>query len=151
MGNYVGARLNGGFLGFECMLTNMNNTYWFNEGNPGKGPETNEVDEDSLYAHSVELATEYPLEMKKGVDGFEVNTYLSLYDDEDLVAQLNIILDGYDDMVGKAVFAKDDAEVTKIVENYRAQLQAAGIEEIRAYLEGLYAEDPEDFAFKNLL
>ena len=152
MGNYVGARLNGGNTGFECMLTNMNNEYWFNESNPGTGTVSGqEVSEDSLYAYSVQLATEYPLEMKKGVDGFQVSSYLSTYENEDLVAQLNIILDGYDDMVGKAVFAKDDAEVTKIVENYRAQLQSAGIEEIRAYLEGVYAEDPENIAFTNLL
>lgn len=151
MGNYVGAYFDNGFQGLESMLTNINSEYWFNESAPGKGPSTTEIDEDSIYAYSYQLAKEYPLEKKEGVDGFAVNTYLSAYENEDLVAQLNIILDGYDDMIGKAVFAKDDAEVTKIVENYRAQLQSAGIEEIRAYLEGVYAEDPESIAFTNLL
>lgn len=36
-GNYVGANLRTGFLGFECMLTNLNNIFWFNEDWPGKG------------------------------------------------------------------------------------------------------------------
>ncbi len=49
----------------------------------------------------------------------------------------------YDDMFAQAVFAKDQAEVEKIVENFRAQLKFIGIEAYEALVEAKYQENPK--------
>ena len=49
----------------------------------------------------------------------------------------------YDEMLVQAMFASSDDEVTSIVESFRAQLKAAGIDKLYDYVEAIYAEDPD--------
>ncbi|MBQ7840445.1 MAG: extracellular solute-binding protein [Lachnospiraceae bacterium] len=131
--NNIGAAFGGSAVYFyDFMLTNLDNKNNFGESRPGAGAENS-------YARAVELCTEYPREYRK-VEGMDASAYLAAEELADVKVQMDLL--DYDDMLVQAFFAKDDAEVTAIVESFRAQLKAAGVEQFEDYLEELYAEDP---------
>ena len=49
----------------------------------------------------------------------------------------------YKEMVIQAIYANSDDEVKAIVESFRAQLKAAGIDRLYDYCEAIYAANPE--------
>ena len=49
----------------------------------------------------------------------------------------------YDEMIVQAAFANSDDDVKAIVESFRAQLKAAGIERFYEYVDAVHAENPE--------
>lgn len=139
----VGAYLDNGLEAYHFITTYDNDEVWF-EG--GEKEDPNVWDEDDMFAHSYEIARDYPLERTYN-PGLGVNAYLNKYEDQTVIAELNLVKDTYADMVAKAIYAESDAEVEKIVETFRKQLEGAGIEKIDAYLTEIYAQDPDNINF----
>jgi len=132
--NNIGAAFGGsGCVLFDFILTDTDARERFGESRPGAG-------NSATFARAVEIAEDYPIE-KELVPGLSATAYLSAESMADVKEQLSLV-GNYREMIVQAIFASSDDEVTKIVENYRAQLKAAGIEKFEAYLEELYKEDP---------
>ena len=63
--------------------------------------------------------------------------------DELADVKANMDLLNYDEMMVQAMFAGSDEEVTAIVESFRTQLKAAGIDRLYEYVENVRAENPD--------
>lgn len=136
--NEVGAAFGGsGCYLFDFATTNKNNVDNFGESRPGAAGST-------TFRRSVELATQYPREYKR-VEGLGATSYLNTEGMEDVKAQLDLL--DYDETLVQAMFAKDDAEVKSIIESFRKQLKAAGIDKFKGKLKEIYAEDPKAINF----
>ncbi len=138
MWNNVGAAFGGsGVYLWEFITTNKNNIDNFGESRPG-------ATGGSTFLRSVELATQYPREYKL-VEGLGATSYLNSEDMEDVKAQLDLL--DYNETLVQAIFAKDDAEVKSIIESFRAQLKAAGVDKFKEKLKEIYNEDPKAINF----
>lgn len=136
--NNVGAAFGGsGCYLFDMATTNKNNIDNFGESRPGATGST-------TFARSVELATNYPRE-KKLIEGLGATSYLNTEDMEEVKAQLDLL--DYNETLVQAIFAKDDAEVKSIIESFRAQLKAAGVDKFKEKLMEIYKEDPKAINF----
>lgn len=132
--NNVGAGFGGsGNYFFEFMLTDRDNEVNFGESRPGAGA-------GSTYGRSIKLAEDYPVE-KVLVPGLGIDTFLSVDELSDVKASMDLL--NYDEMLVQAMFAGSDDEVTAIVESFRAQLKAAGIDRLYEYVENVRAENPD--------
>lgn len=137
--NEVGAGFGGtGNYFFEFVLTNKNNIDNFGESRPGAAAG------GSTFARSVEIAKEYPVE-KKLVPGLDATAFLSVDELSDVKMQMDLL--NWDETFVQACFAKTDDEVKSIVESFRAQLKAAGIERFEDYVKKIYDENPESVTF----
>lgn len=137
--NNIGAGFGGtGNYFFEFVLTNKNNIDNFGEIRPGASRT------DSSFARSVEIAKEYPVE-KKLVLGLDATAYLSAEELKDVKMQMDLL--NWDETFVQACFAKSDEDVKKIVESFRAQLKAAGIEKFEDYVKKIYEKDPKTVTF----
>ncbi len=131
--NEVGAGFGGsGCYFFEFVLTDRDNQGNFGESRPGSTS-------GGSFARALELAREYPVE-KVLVPGLDISAYLSAESLADVKASMDLL--NYDEMLVQAMFASSDDEVKAIVESFRAQLKAAGIDRLYEYVEKLYAENP---------
>ena len=136
--NQIGAAFGGiGNCFLSFCVTNTDNTKNFGESRPGAAAGT-------TYARSVELATEYPRE-KKLVPGLNATAYMSA--DELAAVKTQMDLLNWDEVLTQCFFAKDDAEVKTIIESFRAQLKAAGVEQFEDYVANIYKEDPDAVNF----
>lgn len=134
--NKYGAAFDGsGHYGLAFLLTNNQNVSYFGETRPGTGTV-------STYGRAVELARNYPLKYKK-LNGLKASAFLPEL--EKVNAAMSLL--DYNDMIIQACYASSDAEVKKIVEGFRTQLKAAGIDEFRALLEAKYKENPGTILF----
>ena len=132
--NSVGASFGGsGNYFFDFMLTDRDNETNFGESRPGAGA-------GSTYGRSIKLAEDYPVE-KILVPGLGIDTFLSVDELADVKANMELL--NYDEMIVQAMFAGSDEEVTAIVESFRAQLKAAGIDRLYEYVENVRAENPD--------
>ena len=132
--NNVGAGFGGsGNYFFEFMLTDRDNEVNFGESRPGAGA-------GSTYGRSIKLAEDYPVE-KVLVPGLGIDTFLSVDELSDVKASMDLL--NYDEMLVQAMFAGSDDEVPAIVESFRAQLKAAGIDRLYEYVENVRAENPD--------
>ena len=132
--NNVGAGFGGsGNYFFAFMLTDLDNEVNFGESRPGAGA-------GSTYGRSIKLAEDYPVE-KVLVPGLGIDTFLSVDELSDVKASMDLL--NYDEMLVQAMFAGSDDEVTAIVESFRAQLKAAGIDRLYEYVENVRAENPD--------
>lgn len=137
--NEIGAGFGGtGNYFFEFVLTNKNNIDNFGESRPGASAG------GSTFARSVEIAKEYPVE-KKLVPGLDATAFLSVDELSDVKMQMDLL--NWDETFVQACFAKTDDEVKSIVESFRAQLKAAGIERFEDYVKKVYDENPESITF----
>lgn len=137
--NEVGAGFGGtGNYFFEFVLTNKNNIDNFGESRPGASAG------GSTFARSVEIAKEYPVE-KKLIPGLDATAFLSVDELSDVKMQMDLL--NWDETFVQACFAKTDDEVKSIVESFRAQLKAAGIERFEDYVKKVYDENPESVTF----
>lgn len=135
MQNTVGAAFGGqGVVFFDYMQTNNDAKVMFGESRPGAGAGT-------AYARSVELAEQNPNKEIVKVPGLDVAAYLSVEELADVKASMDLL--NYKEMVMQAIYAGSDEEVTAIVESFRAQLKATGIEKLYDYCEAQYAANPE--------
>ncbi len=137
--NTVGAGFGGsGNYFFEFVLTNKNNKDNFGESRPGASSA------DTTFARSVQIAKDYPLE-KKLVPGLDATAYMSSDDLADVKAQMDLL--DWNETLVQACFAKSDGEVKSIVESFRKQLKAAGIDRFEKHVKDVYDEDPESVTF----
>lgn len=136
--NEVGAAFGGsGCYLFDMATTNKNNIDNFGESRPGATGST-------TFARSVELATMYPREYKK-IEGLGATSYLNSDDMADVKVQLDML--DYNDVLVQAIFADTDEEVKKIIESFREQLKAAGVDQFKEKLMEIYKEDPKAINF----
>ena len=134
--NKYGASFDGsGHYGLEFLITNNQNTAYFGESRPGS-------ETSATYARSVELARKYPLTYKK-LNGLKPSAFLPEL--EKVNAAMSLL--DYKDMIIQACYASSDSEVKKIVEGFRTQLKAAGIDEFRTLIEAKYKENPDTVLF----
>ena len=137
--NDVGAGFGGsGNYFFEFVLTNKNNMDNFGESRPGASAG------ESAFTRSVEIAKEYAPE-KKMIPGLEATAYMSADELADVKLQMDLL--NWDETFVQACFAKSDDEMKVIVESFRDQLKAAGVERFEEYVKGIYEEDPEAVNF----
>ncbi len=122
---------------FTFCITNVDNINNFGESRPGASAGT-------AYSRSVEIATDYARE-KKLVPGLNASAYLSADELSAVKTQMDLL--NWDEVLTQAFFAKTDDEVKNIIESFRAQLKAAGIEQFEEYVENIYKEDPEAVNF----
>lgn len=124
---------------FEFVLTNMNNIDNFGESRPGSKSST-------TFARSVQIATDYPRELKL-VKGLKATAYLTSPGLEQVKTQMDLLK--YDEVLTQAFFAKTDEEVKNIIETFRAQLKSAGIDQFKAKLKEIYDADKDAINFYN--
>ncbi|MBR0464405.1 MAG: extracellular solute-binding protein [Clostridia bacterium] len=133
--NEVGAGFGGaGLIFFDYMTTNNDNKVEFGESRVGAGA-------GATYARSVALAEQNPDKNIVKIPGLDVSAYLSVDELADVKANMDLL--NYKEMVVQAIYADSDEQVNAIVESFRAQLKAAGIDRLYDYCEALYAENPE--------
>ena len=133
--NTVGASFGGhGVVFFDYMQTNSDPIAMFGESRPGAGSGT-------AYARAIELAEQNPYKEIVKVPGLDVAAYLSVEELADVKASMDLL--NYKEMVMQAIYAETDEDVTAIVESFRAQLKATGIEKLYDYCEAQYAANPE--------
>ncbi len=120
------------------MLTNKNNIDNFGEPRPGASAG------ESAFARSVTIARDYPVE-KKLVPGLDATAYLSADELADVKMQMEL-LDWKETFI-QTCFAKSDDEVKSIIESFRAQLKAAGVERFENHVKKVYDENPESVTF----
>ena len=107
---------------FEFVLTNKNNKDNFGESVREHLPS------NSTFARSVQIAEDYPVE-KKLVPGLDATAYMSADELADVKTQMDLL--DWDETFVQACFAKSDDEVKTIIESFRDQLKAAGIDRLR--------------------
>ncbi len=131
-----GAAFDGsGVYGMSYLLTDIQNEVYFGEARPGAGTTT-------TYQHAVEIATDYPREYRL-VPGLNASAYLTELEDVNTAMSL---LD-YDEVRIQAFYAETDADVTNIIEGFRAQLEAAGIDQFYDLVKSKYDENPDTVKF----
>lgn len=137
--NDIGAAFGGvGNYFFAFCITNINNMDNFGESRPGAGAS------DSSYSRSVDIAKEYATE-KKQVKGLDATAYLSAEELADVKVQMDLL--DWNETFVQACFAKSEDEMKAIVESFREQLKAAGVERFEEYVKNIYEEDPEAVNF----
>ena len=137
--NTIGAGFGGsGNYFFEFVLTNKINKDNFGESRPGASSG------NSAFARSVQIAKDYPVE-KTLVSGLNATAYMSGDELADVKMQMDLL--DWDETFVQACFAKSDDEVKSIVESFRNQLAAAGIDRFEAYVKSVYEEDPNAVNF----
>lgn len=122
---------------FEFIQTNTNPMDNFGENRPGSST-------DKTFARSVELAEQYPREYKL-IPGLDATAYLGNEELIDVKAQMDLL--NYNEVLTQAFFAKDDNEVTQIIESFRAQLKSAGNDKFKEELKKIYDEDKDAINF----
>ena len=76
-----------------------------------------------------------------------VASILNMSVDELADVKMQMDLLDWDETFVQACFAKSDDEVKSIVESFRNQLAAAGIDRFEAYVKSVYEEDPNAVNF----
>lgn len=137
--NTIGAGFGGsGNYFFEFVLTNTNNQDNFGESRPGASSG------NSTFARSVQIAEDYPVE-KKLIPGLDATAYMSADELADVKTQMDLL--DWNETFVQACFAKTDDEVKSIIESFRDQLKAAGIDRFEEYVKNKYEEDPNTVSF----
>jgi putative aldouronate transport system substrate-binding protein len=136
--NTVGASYgNAACVFFGYALTNLDNVGNFGESRPGAGSNSN-------FTRSIQIAKDYERGIKL-VPGLRATAYLSV--DSLAEVKANLALLNYNEMLVQAVYAGSDAEVTQIVESFREQLKAAGMDTFIEYITKVYTEDKTSINF----
>lgn len=81
----------------------------------------------------------------KYYDGYSALSYLS--EVPDIEVRLKPVLDSYRDVLVKAFYAKSLDQAKTYIEEYRGQLQKAGVEEYKTFLQQKYDADPNSVVF----
>ena len=136
--NNVGASFGGtGVVLWEFIMTDIDWLEEFGESRPGAGS-------GGGFEGAIEIATKYPYK-EKLIPGLDATAYLSADSLMEVKAQMSLL--DYDEMLVQAMYAASEKEVKDIVEGFRKQIQQAGLEEFRAYLEEIYKEDSSSLNF----
>lgn len=132
---YGAAFNNAGVYGLSYILTDRQNEAYFGETRPGAGG-------GNLFERAVQIAKDYP-RVYKLVPGLKASAFMSEL--EDVNAAMNLL--NYDEVIGQACFAADEAKVKEIIENFRAQLKSAGIEKFEELVLQKHTENPDTVIF----
>lgn len=136
--NNVGASFGGtGVVLWEFLMTDVDWLEEFGESRPGAGA-------GGGFEGAIEIATKYPYK-EKLVPGLDATAYLSADSLTEVKAQMSLL--DYGEMIVQAIYAENEQDVKKIVEAFRKQIQQAGLEEFRAYLQEVYQEDSSSLNF----
>lgn len=136
--NNVGASFGGsGVVFWEFIMTDINWLEECGESRPGAGS-------SSGFEGAIQIATDYPVE-KVLVPGLKATAYLSVEPLQQVKAQMSLL--NYNEMLVQAIYAPNDKEAKTIIESFRKQLEKAGLEEFRTYLEEVYEKDNESINF----
>lgn len=136
--NNVGASFGGtGVVLWEFIMTDIDWLEEFGESRPGAGS-------GGGFEGAIEIATKYPYK-EKLIPGLNATAYLSADSLTEVKAQMSLL--DYDEMLVQAMYAQNESDVKNIVEGFRKQIQQAGLEEFRVYLEDLYKEDSSSLNF----
>lgn len=136
--NNVGASFGGtGVVLWEFIMTDIDWLEEFGESRPGAGS-------GGGFEGAIEIATKYPYK-EKLIPGLDATAYLSADSLMEVKAQMSLL--DYDEMLVQAMYAESEKEVKDIVEGFHKQIQQAGLEEFRAYLEEIYKEDSSSLNF----
>ena len=136
--NNVGASFGGtGVVLWEFIMTDIDWLEEFGESRPGAGS-------GGGFEGAIEIATKYPYK-EKLIPGLDATAYLSADSLMEVKAQMSLL--DYDEMLVQAMYAASEKEVKDIVEGFRKQIQQAGLEEFRAYLEEFYKQDSSSLNF----
>ena len=76
-----------------------------------------------------------------------VASILNMSVDELADVKMQMDLLDWDETFVQACFAKSDDEVKTIIESFRDQLKAAGIDRFEKYVKDIYEEDPDSVSF----
>lgn len=134
--NKYGAAFDGsGVYGLSYLLTDIQNTAYFGESRPGAST-------TSTFSRAVEIARDYPYTLRL-IPGLSAEAFMPEL--EDVNAAMSLL--NYNEMVVQAIYAPNDTEVKKIVNGFRTQLKAAGIEKFRTFIEKKYKENPDMISF----
>lgn len=134
----VGAAFGGtGNYFFEFVLTDRDSLEYFGETRPGAGSST-------TFERSVQIATDYPRE-KKLVPGLNAPAYMSAPELAAVKTQMDLL--DWNEVLVQAFYAKSDDEVKTIIESFRNQLKAAGVEEFENYVKKIYDADKDAVNF----
>ena len=126
---------NAGVYGLSYILTDRQNEAYFGETRPGAGG-------GNLFERAVQIAKDYP-RVYKLVPGLKASAFMTEL--EEVNAAMNLL--NYDEVIGQACFAADDAKVKEIIENFRAQLKSAGIEQFEELVLQKHNENPDTIIF----
>lgn len=79
------------------------------------------------------------------VPGLSATAYLNDPAMEQVKVQMSLL--NYRDQLVAAFYAPSEEDAAAILENFKNQLDASGLAEFKAHLDGVYAEDPESINF----
>lgn len=135
----IGANFGGrGFYFFDIALTDKDFKADFGEAWPGAGGGS------SAYEKPLKIA-EYSPRTYRLVEGLPADAYLSHEAMLDVQAQMNLL--DYRETLVQAIYAGSEAEAEKIIGSFVEQMEAAGLEEFRAYLKQIYDSDNKAIKF----
>ena len=77
--------------------------------------------------------------------GLDATAYMSADELADVKTQMDLL--DWNETFVQACFAKTDDEVKSIIESFRDQLKAAGIDRFEEYVKNKYEEDPNTVSF----
>jgi putative aldouronate transport system substrate-binding protein len=123
---------------FQYIVTNYDYKGSFGESQPGASG-------SSVFANTVAINAKYPNRLRL-VEGLAATAYLSNPEMESTKAKMDLL--NYKETISQAVFAPSDAEAQRILNNFKTQLNAAGLKDFEAYLEAMYKRDPKTINFR---
>lgn len=136
--NEIGAGFgSSGAVFFDFMLTDIDAVEDFGESRPGSGS-------SATFEGAIKVA-EYNPPKYRLVEGLPATAYLLSDNMKEINAQMSLL--DYKEVLVQAIFAKDDNEVKTIIESFKKQLNAAGLEEFKAHLTKIYSEDKSAIDF----
>lgn len=136
--NNVGASFGGvGLYFFEFCTTDIDWLEEFGESRPGSSAEGG-------FSGAIKIAEQYPVK-KKLVPGLKATAYLTQEGLEEVNAQMSLL--DYNETLVQAIYASSDSEAKAIIESFRKQLEAAGLEKFKERLKEIYEEDKESINF----
>jgi len=138
--NTVGASFgNSGSIFFGYMQTNVDYITDFGESRPGASL-------SDTFANAVQIASDYPRE-KRLVDGLRATAFLTADELSNIKLQMDLL--NYPETLVQAMYANSDEEAVKILDSFKAQMEAAGLAQFKEYLMKIYEEDNEAIRFYN--
>lgn len=136
--NTVGASYaNSGFELWSFIYTDIDNVSDFGEERPG-------LSQSDSFSGAIKIAEDNPRE-KRLVEGLKATAYLNESEMSAVKAKMDLL--DYKETLVQAMYASDEEQAQKIIDSFKAQLEASGLQEFKDYLYKLYEEDPKAIAF----
>ena len=136
--NNIGAGFGGkGVVFFDFVLTDLDSKARFGEAHPGASGAT-------TFENAVAIGKEYPITYRL-VKGLNASAYMSAEAMESVRDGLSSL--NYKEALLQAMFADSDAEAKQILEDFKKQMQGAGLADFEELLQRIYVADPDSVKF----